>query len=123
MEFKELISKIETFGISEPIYWSNAIAGETGEFCNLMKKYYRDFLNNDKLRDECMFSGCENVVCGVLNNCQEIDMTIKQDMAEELADIFIYLGIIARDVLEIDLEEYILMKLKKIKDKHQVDVK
>jgi NTP pyrophosphatase (non-canonical NTP hydrolase) len=87
MDFQDLIKKVKNFGKSELIYWSNAIAGEAGEFCNLVKKRYRD--------DDYSISA----------------------MREELADIVIYVILTARDVLEIDLEQAILDKLAKIERK------
>jgi NTP pyrophosphatase (non-canonical NTP hydrolase) len=42
MEFKEIEKLIENFGKDDVLYWSNALAGEVGEYCNLMKKFVRD---------------------------------------------------------------------------------
>lgn len=80
MEFEKIIEKIENFGVSSASYWGNALAGEVGEACNLIKKFERD--NKD----------------------------IKDDLALELADIFIYTSLTS-DHFEIDLEKAILYKL------------
>lgn len=85
MDLKELMSKVENFGKNDLIYWSNALAGEVGELCNLVKKQYRD------------------------------GTFLEVEMAEELADVFIYVVLMARDILKIDLEAEILNKLNKIR--------
>ena len=69
MEFQEIIKKIKDFSnqsIYKILFFSNALAGEVGEFCNLIKKYYRDSFYERK----------------------EIEL--------ELADIFIYLVLNAK---------------------------
>lgn len=66
MEFKNIQLMIKNFGRNHASYWGCALAGETGEACNLIKKYERD---------------------GLLN---------KYDLSLELADIFIYLVLTAR---------------------------
>jgi len=70
MEFNEITEKITDFSNTESYYqelfFSNALAGEIGEYCNLIKKYYRD--------------GKHNIF----------------KMRLELADIFIYLVLNAR---------------------------
>ena len=85
MEFQEIINKIKEFSnISEKykrLFFSNAIAGEVGEFCNFVKKYYRD-----------------NYV------------SISNQIESELADIFIYLVLNAKQWY-IDLEKVILEKI------------
>ncbi len=70
MDFNDIIKEIKDFSNQEyytkQLFFSNALAGEVGEFCNLIKKYYRDSYYD-----------------------------IKQ-MKFELADIFIYLVLNAR---------------------------
>lgn len=66
MEFKELTSKIRNFGKDSASYWGNALAGEVGEACNLIKKHERDKLD------------------------------ISDSLPKELADIFIYLELTAQ---------------------------
>jgi len=64
--FKEILSKIENYGGNSPSYWGNALAGEVGEACNLIKKYERD------------------------------GKDITEELGLELADIFNYLVLTAR---------------------------
>ena len=80
MDFKEITSKIQNFGCVHASYWGNALAGETGEACNLIKKFERDGLD------------------------------IKDQLAKELADIFIYLELTAQ-YFGIDLESSIIEKI------------
>ena len=58
--------------------WGNALAGETGELCNFIKKSRRNLPNDPSLED------------------------LKQDMANELADIVTYADLIANK-LGVDL--------------------
>jgi NTP pyrophosphatase (non-canonical NTP hydrolase) len=100
---KQLINKIKNFGNSELIYWSNAIAGESGELCNLVKKLYRDYSRE--------FQRIPPL--GILDSYDELYL----QMCEEIADIFIYIAITARDILKIDLEKEVLKKLEKIEER------
>ena len=87
MEFREIIKQIKDFGQSLDLYWSNAIAGEVGEYCNLIKKFNRGDIKTD------------------------LDFKkFRIDISNELADIFIYLVLNARFHL-IDLESAILNKI------------
>jgi NTP pyrophosphatase (non-canonical NTP hydrolase) len=65
MDIKELIAKIENFGLPDPCYWENALAGETGELCNLIKKLARD------------------------------GRFVEAEFEDEIADVFIYLALAA----------------------------
>jgi NTP pyrophosphatase (non-canonical NTP hydrolase) len=76
-------SRIINFGKDTPEYWGLALAGETGEACNLIKKHARDGLD------------------------------VKDALAEELADVFIYLELTAR-FFGIDLERAISRKINEI---------
>lgn len=89
MNFKDIIEGIVNFGQSHASYWGCAIAGEVGEACNLIKKFERDNLD------------------------------IKELLAEELADIFIYSELIAR-YFKIDFENAILNKIYKV-NKEQLE--
>lgn len=73
------------FGKKYPSYWGNALAGETGEACNLIKKYERDLVD------------------------------IKEPLAKELADVFIYLELTAR-FFNIDLEMAIINKIEEVNE-------
>lgn len=68
-------------------YWAMAIAGEAGELCNKIKKYLRKHIKD--------------------GNPEEI----KHQIAEECADVLIYL-IILSQVLDFDLKEITLRKQK-----------
>lgn len=113
MDFKELMAKIENFGKNELIYWSNALAGEVGELCNLVKKFYRDRYNLNELSEGFGLLGI------LLENRNE---DLYEGMKEELADIFIYIALTARDILKIDLEAAILGKLEVIKERRETTV-
>lgn len=80
MKFKEIENLIENFGVNHPTFWGCALAGEAGEVANILKKYERD---------------------GFLDNYK---------LAEELADVFIYVVLTAR-VHHINLQDAILRKL------------
>ena len=69
--------------------WGNAVAGETGEMCNFIKKMHRGDLNHVRGR-ECV--------------------------AEEMADIIIYLDLIATRE-GINLEQAIIDKFNKVSDR------
>jgi len=66
MEFEKIIENIQNFGKNNASYWGTALAGETGEVCNLIKKFERD--NKD----------------------------ISKDLPYELADVFIYTELTAQ---------------------------
>ncbi len=86
MDLATIDSKIVLFGDpSDLLYWSTAIAGETGELCNLVKKIYRDF-NGD------------------------INPFFHAKLKDELADIFNYFMLFCR-VLGYDPAEIIMHKL------------
>lgn len=74
-----------------------AMAGEMGEFANLVKKAIRDNLILDKTPGKEMIS----------------------HMKEELADIFIYF-LLALDHLDVDIEKEVLSKMEKNKARFQV---
>lgn len=82
MEFQEITKKIENFGKDLLLYWSNALAGEVGELCNLVKKWERDGAHTELWRK----------------------------MGLELADIFIYCVLFARK-MDMPLEDFILEKI------------
>ena len=66
MDFKRITTMIENFGKNHASYWGCALAGETGEACNLIKKHERD------------------------------STKVSPDLARELADVFVYLELTAR---------------------------
>jgi len=81
VELAELMKRIKNFGAQHKSYWGCALAGEVGEACNLIKKHERD------------------------------GKDIKEELALELADVFIYTVLTAR-VFDIDLEASIINKIK-----------
>jgi len=67
MDFEEIEDMIKnTAGVKPASYWGNALAGEVGEACNLIKKFERD---GKKITD---------------------------DLSLELADVFLYCVLTAR---------------------------
>lgn len=77
-------------------YLGNAIAGEVGEACNIIKKLEREALG---LRGSRATS---------------------QDLADELADVIIYIDLLAAR-FDIDLEEAIRSKFNKTSIKYNLD--
>jgi len=80
--------------------WSNALAGEAGEACNIIKKVRRgDFISTTHLNVEAR---------GLL--------------ADELADVFIYLNLLAARA-GIDLGAAIVKKFNEVSDKKGSEVR
>lgn len=77
-------------------YLTVALAGEVGEYANIVKKISRDFEN---LKDP-------------------ISNERKQALIEEMTDCFIYIIIIA-NLLEVDLEKEYMKKLEKNKQRFE----
>lgn len=42
LKFKEIEKLVKNFGNDDVLYWTTALAGEVGEYCNLIKKFVRD---------------------------------------------------------------------------------
>lgn len=76
-------------------YFGNAIAGEVGEACNIIKKIERERL-------------------GLRGSRASLS-----DLAEELADVIIYMDLLAADC-NIDLEEAIKNKFNKTSEKYNL---
>ena len=91
------VDRVELFGHGSledgwnPAEWGNALAGETGELCNLLKKYIRQ-LPTDPTREDLVTMA-----------------------AEEMADIIIYLDLIGAK-LDIDLADAVRSKFNKVSD-------
>ncbi len=66
ISWQDLVSGIKNFGKNHASYWGNALAGEVGEVCNLIKKYERD------------------------------NIDISAILSLELADVFIYLVLVSQ---------------------------
>jgi NTP pyrophosphatase (non-canonical NTP hydrolase) len=87
MKFKEIIKLIPNFGPDRnALYWGCCLAGEVGELLNLIKKQET-----------------------LINYRPDKDISTKQ-IADELADIFVYTALFAQ-YFKIDLEDAILEKL------------
>jgi len=88
LAFRDIEEMIEWFGCDHASYLGCALAGEVGELCNLIKK-----LERDNKFDEDKFK-------------------------EELADVFIYLVLMAR-WFGISLEEAIIEKIEVVKERRR----
>lgn len=75
--------------------WSNALAGEAGETCNITKKIKR----GDFTLDEA-----------------------KKDLAKEIADIVCYCDLLAA-AADIDLGQSVIEKFNEVSDRRGVDIK
>ena len=116
MEFSELISGIEDFGKSHLSYWGNALAGEVGELCNIIKKLERDgviktfnYLTESNVREGTHVS-------------ELITKPLYDVIGAELADIFIYLVLTAKQFPDLCLESAIRNKIEKVKQRRKNDV-
>jgi len=81
----------QMFGHDEwnPAEWGNALAGETGELCNLLKKYIRQS-PGDPLPEDLI-----------------------PDIKKEVADVFLYLDLLC-DHLEISLADAVINKFNEV---------
>ena len=82
--------------------WGVALAGEVGEALNIIKKLNRDrngMVGNTKSKEE-----------------------LTADLGEELADVMIYLDLLALEA-GVDLEEEVVKKFNKTSEKHGFDIK
>lgn len=76
--------------------WSNAVAGEVGEMCNVVKKIRRDDFNNKGSRDPDR-------------------ATLLQMLADEMADVFLYLDLLS-EFYNIDLPDAITSKFNRVSE-------
>jgi NTP pyrophosphatase (non-canonical NTP hydrolase) len=83
---------LDEWSLSE---WSNAMAGETGEACNVTKK----ILRGDKPLVE-----------------------YKKDLAKEIADVICYADLLAA-AAGIDLEKAVIEKFNEVSDRRQCKIK
>jgi NTP pyrophosphatase (non-canonical NTP hydrolase) len=83
--------------------WSNAVAGETGEVCNAVKKYRRVQTQVKNISEE----GRQ------INNLDDL----KAKVGEEIADVYIYLDLLAQE-LGLNIEEEIVKKFNATSDKY-----
>jgi NTP pyrophosphatase (non-canonical NTP hydrolase) len=110
LDFKELRAKNtlrcpESFHpIDEwsPSDWGNALAGETGEACNFVKKLRR--LRADVEKGQVSEASAENT--------REV---LKKNIGQELADVIIYADLLSAR-LGIDLGAEVMKKFNKVSD-------
>lgn len=76
--------------------WGNAIAGEAGELCNMIKKRRRNWKESDRIPDE--------------------------DLGKEIADVVCYLDLLA-DKLGLSLEQVVRNKFNEISDRYDCPIK
>jgi len=77
--------------------WAVALAGETGELCNVIKKLNRS-------RD------------GLVGN-NASDSELRAQLADEIADVFCYLDLIAQ-AAGVELDEAVRIKFNKVSDRN-----
>ena len=82
--------------------WSNALAGETGELCNVVKKVRRHETHVDRLST------------GRAYNTPDLD-TLLASVREEIADVFLYLDLVAHH-FGLSLEECIFPKFNRVSE-------
>lgn len=80
--------------------WSNAVAGETGELCNICKKFDRGDFDEDG----------------------EKYFQMNQELAKEAADIVIYLDLLCQSQ-NIDLADAIVSKFNEVSERVGSDIK
>jgi NTP pyrophosphatase (non-canonical NTP hydrolase) len=83
--------------------WSNAAAGEMGEVCNAVKKYRRVQIGTKNISEP----GRQ------ISNLGDL----KEKVGEEIADVFIYLDLLAQD-LGLNMEEEIVKKFNATSEKY-----
>ena len=78
----------------EPIFFSNALAGEVGEICSLVKRFYGGGTNNRT-------------------------MPLPSEMIEEAVDVFIYLVLFCESLTcdENDFDTMFEMKIRKLRQR------
>lgn len=83
---------LHTWSLAE---WSNAMAGEAGETCNLTKKIKRGDFTLEQ---------------------------VKKDLAKEIADVVCYCDLLAA-AADIDLGQAIIQKFNEVSDRRGVEIK
>lgn len=91
---------LEEWSVAE---WGCALAGETGELCNILKKYKR-------------LEGDES------DKAVEAKMTLIGEAAEEIGDVYVYLDLVA-EVLGLDIYTCIRDKFNKESDRAGSDIR
>ena len=62
----------------QPIFFSNALAGEVGELCNLVKKYYGGGTNKQKVTNDLMGYEAVDVLIYMILFCESIGISLKE---------------------------------------------
>lgn len=122
-ELVNAFNEREKEGIEDPQnepFYGLALAGETGEYCNLVKKRLRGDLDNEELNEKELEEFNSGTDVDVLVNVRYIEHERKE--ARELADIVLYVAKICQ-IKNIDLDPYIQEKFNKYSDKIQSNVK
>jgi len=112
VSFQDLTKPIKNFGGYKGSGWGNALAGETGEVCNLIKKLERDGL----IRTINYLTGQK----ATEHTCHDMDV-FRDYMGKELADVFVYTVLTAQHY-SINLEEAIVSKLKIVNKRPEAQV-
>jgi len=112
--FRELCDLVTDFGADNPLYMPLALAGEVGEYLNIMKKLERDGLAATAYE---ITHGTRNLNAEHSHWDKEI---VASKIGEELADVFIYLVLCARRwEPTINLELEIARKLEKVAEREK----
>ncbi len=82
--------------------WSNALAGETGELCNIVKKVRRHETHVDR------------IATGQSYNTPGMDELIPR-IRDEIADVFLYLDLVANH-FGLELEDCIFPKFNRVSE-------
>ena len=101
-------------------FYALGLAGETGEYCNYVKKRLRGDLDNEELNEKELEQHNLGTDVDVLIQARHIAHERKE--ARELADIILYVAKICQ-IKNIDLDPYIQEKFNKYSDKIQSNVK
>jgi NTP pyrophosphatase (non-canonical NTP hydrolase) len=80
--------------------WGNALAGETGELCNVIKKVRRHETHVDR------------IATGQSYNTPPIE-ELRTKIRDEIADVFLYLDLVANH-FDLSLEECIFPKFNQV---------
>ena len=89
--------------------WGNALAGECGELCNVLKKVLRMDMGIQQLADQ---EGREYDNPGLRKE-------LYSKAADEIADVYAYLDLVAAR-LELDLQSCVVRKFNFVSDREQL---
>jgi NTP pyrophosphatase (non-canonical NTP hydrolase) len=80
----------------EEAHWGNALAGEAGELCNIIKKRHRGWKESDNISDE--------------------------EVGKEIADIICYCDLLAGKIGK-NLADIVTQKFNEVSDRYDCDIK